>query len=77
MVVLSKQFRFNKHNVERAARVLAWSVTAAFAAFLITVVANVDFDERWMFLVPAINTTLYALLDFAKAQVKETNVVTE
>lgn len=56
---------------------LAWSVTAAFAAFLITVVANVDFDERWMFLVPAINTTLYALLDFSKAQVKETNVITE
>jgi len=68
---MSGRFQFNEYEAKKALKVLGWSVGSAFVALLLTLVGVMEFPAEYAFIVPVINTVLYALQEFIKDNEEE------
>ena len=64
----SRKFRFNKEEWLRVVRVFGWTVASAAVALLIGFVGLWEVPMEYAFIVPVVNTVLYALAEFIKGQ---------
>lgn len=59
-----KKYTFTQDSLVAIAKVLAWSTASALIVTLITIVEATEFPTHIAFLVPVINTALYATKEF-------------
>lgn len=71
MEIVSKKLQFNKANLKRTAKVLAWSIASVAVLQLIDLVGQFDIPVQYTLLVPVVNSALYALKDFFSEQAEE------
>lgn len=56
--------RFTQTNLVNSLYVLLWSAGSAVIGATIVWLGNLDVTEQWLFIVPMINTALYALKEW-------------
>lgn len=66
---MSPKYTLNELDYKKILQTLAFSGLSAIFASLIIIVANTEFPPEWAFLVPVINTILYALKRFFEGSV--------
>lgn len=64
----SKRFRLNKEEALSVAKVAGWTIAAALVALGIDLVNLIEIPVEYAFIVPIINTVLYALKEFIQGQ---------
>lgn len=55
---------FTKTNFYKSLKVLLWSAGSAVVGAILVWLANLDVTEQWLFILPMINTALYALKEW-------------
>ncbi len=63
---MSGPFRFGEVEARKAFKVFGWSMLSAFVALLLSLVGALELPADYAFVVPIINTVLYALNEFVK-----------
>lgn len=58
---MSKAFQFNKEDLIHTLKVAGWSIGATLVAMTISIVASIQVDAKYAFLVPIVNTLLVGL----------------
>jgi hypothetical protein len=61
---MAKAFKFKNEEIINSLKVFGWSFGSALVALLIDVLANLDVNSEYLFLVSIINTILYAIKEF-------------
>lgn len=64
----SKRFRLSKVDAWKIVQVILWSGVAAMLTTTIALLQEVEIPEAYVFLVPVINTVLYAALKFVNGR---------
>ena len=57
-------FRFSEAEGRKAMKVFGWSMASAFVALALSLTGALEFPGEYAFVVPIINTVLYALKEF-------------
>ena len=65
----SKRFTLNEADTQSIFKVLLWSLGSALVVALIGIVQALDVPQEWLFLVPIVNTALFALKEWFQGQV--------
>jgi uncharacterized membrane protein len=58
------RFQWSEHELKKVFRVFGWTIASAVVALLISLVGIIDVPAEYAFIVPIINTVLYALKEF-------------
>lgn len=66
----SPHFSFNLENLKASLKVFGWTVSSALVVLLIAAFADVDVPPQYAFMVPMVNTALYALKEYIGKQVR-------
>ena len=65
---MSERFNLDQDNLRRILKVFAWSTGSALVAMVIAIVAIVEVPVEYAFLIPLVNTSLYALQQYVEDQ---------
>lgn len=65
---MSPAFSFNRENARRTLKVFGWTMAAAVVALLIDLVGVVEVPAQYAFIVPVVNTVLYAIKEYVTGQ---------
>lgn len=63
---MSGPFRFGEEEARKSLKVFGWSMGAAFVALAISLTGALELPGEYAFVVPIINTVLYALNEWIK-----------
>ena len=63
---MSGRFSFGEEEARKALKVFGWSVGSAFVALALSLVGVLDLPADYAFIIPVINTVLYALNEWIK-----------
>lgn len=64
----SKPFEFDRENGKRVLKVFAWTIASALVALAIDFMGIVNVPAEYAFVIPVINTVLYALKEYVTGQ---------
>ena len=62
----AKRFSYSEYEAKKVLKVFGWTMASAFVALLLSLVQVVDFPTEYVFLVPFINTVLYAIAELIR-----------
>lgn len=62
----AEKFFYSEYEVKKVLKVFAWTMASAIVALLISLMKIVEFPIEYAFIVPIINTVLYALSELVK-----------
>lgn len=65
---MSEAFSFNRENAQKVLKVFIWTTASALVAMIISLVAVVEVAPQYLFIVPIVNTMLYALKEWVTEQ---------
>lgn len=59
----ARSFSYSEYEVRKVLKVFGWTMASAVVALLISLTGAIDFPKEYAFLVPVINTVLYAIAE--------------
>lgn len=68
---MSEAFSFNRENAQKVLKVFIWTTASALVAMIISLVAVVEVAPQYLFIVPIVNTMLYALKEWVTEQAQQ------
>lgn len=57
-------FKFGEEEARKALKVFGWSMASAFVALAISLTGALELPGEYAFIVPIVNTVLYAVKEF-------------
>lgn len=63
---MSGPFKFGEEEVRKSLKVFGWSMGAALVALAISLTGALELPGEYAFIVPIVNTVLYALNEWIK-----------
>lgn len=64
----SPKYKLNQEDLAKILQTIAWTTASALIAAIIAAVQAIDVPEQWLFIVPVVNSLLYALHRFVKGR---------
>lgn len=67
---MSKSFSFDNENMSKSLKVFLWTMASAIVALLISLTGAIEMPVEYAFVVPILNTVLYAIKEWLSEQNK-------
>jgi len=65
---MTKSFSFDRENAKKVYKVFLWTMASAIVALGISLLGVVEMPAEYVWVVPVVNTVLYAIKEFIEEQ---------